>query len=114
MRKHFIGSMCAALLFLTTQGAAQQIPGALPERTAPTPPQKKPPRPPPPTPTGSPYCVFDGKEFSIGAVLCVSSEMSQVCTAADDEHSRPWWSSGPQSNCTIARPQPPAPSSTLP
>src|SRR6478672_1645234 len=105
MRKDIVGSVCASLLFLTTQGAAQQPPGAPPERAAPAPPQKTTPRPPP-TPAGSPYCMFEGKEYSIGAVLCVSSQMSQVCTATDTEHSRPWWSSGQQSLCAVARPEP--------
>src|SRR6476620_7664314 len=103
MRKDIIGRVCVALLCLTTQGAAQQPSGAPPERAAAAPPQKTAPRPPP-TPAGSPYCMFEGKEFSIGAVLCVSSQMSQVCTATDTEHSRPSWSSGRQALCAAARP----------
>jgi hypothetical protein len=102
MRKGIIGGVCVSLLFLTTQGAAQQPSGAPPERAAAAP-QKTAPRPLP-TPAGSPYCMFEGKEFSIGAVLCVSSQMSQHCSATDTEHSRPWWSSGPQSLCAAARP----------
>lgn len=106
MRKDIAG-VCATLLLvmlLTTQGAAQQPPGAPPERTAPAPPQKTP-RPSPPS-AGSPYCMFDGKEYSIGAVLCVSRQMSQVCTATDERHNRPWWSSGQQLLCGIASPKP--------
>jgi hypothetical protein len=106
MRKDIAG-VCATLLLLmllTTQGAAQQPPGAPPERTTPAPPQKTP-RPSPPS-AGSPYCMFDGKEYSIGAVLCVSRQMSQVCTATDEQHNRPWWSSGQQLLCGIANPKP--------
>jgi hypothetical protein len=107
MKKEIVGCLCLILVFSATQGAAQtQPPGAPPQRTAP--------RPPAPAPAVSPYCLFEGKEYSIGAVLCVSSQMSQVCTATDTEHSRPWWSSGPQSLCAVARPEPPARSPALP
>ena len=103
MRKDIIGGVCVALLCLTTQGAAQQPSGAPPERTPAAPPKTAPRTPP--TPAGSPYCMFEGKEFSIGAVLCVSSQMSQVCSATDTEHNRPWWSSGRQALCAAARPE---------
>jgi len=120
MKKDIVAGVCAALLLLTTQGAAQQPPAAPSERT---PPQKTTPRPSPPSPpsAGSPYCMFGGKEYSIGAVLCVSTQMSQVCTTTDAQHSRPWWSSGQQSFCGIvsskpaeALVEPPARSPALP
>ena len=107
MRKDIIGGVCVALLCLTTQGAAQQPSGAPPQRTPAAPPKTAPRTPP--TPAGSPYCMFEGKEFSIGAVLCVSSQMSQVCSATDTEHNRPWWSSGRQALCAAARPSLPTP-----
>ncbi len=93
-----IGGVCLSLMLLTTtQVAAQtqpppQSPGALPQR----------PRPPAPAPTVSPYCMLESKEYSLGAVLCVSSQMSEVCTAPDSEHSHSWWSSGPQPLCSSA------------
>jgi len=92
-------------LLLTTQVAAQtqpqpqRPPGALPQR--PAPPAPRPPAPAPaPAPQPSSYCMFEGKEYSIGAVLCVSSQMSQVCTAPNTEHNHSWWSSGPQPLCS--------------
>jgi hypothetical protein len=95
-----IGGVCLSLL-LSTQVAAQtqpqRPPAAPPQRTAPPAP-----RPPAPAPQASPYCMFEGKEYSIGAVLCVSSHMSQVCTAPDTEHNHSWWSSGPQPLCSSA------------
>lgn len=94
MKKEIVA--CLILVFLATQGAAQtQAPSAPPPRTAP-----HPAAPPPP----ALYCLFEGKEYSIGAVLCVSSQMSQVCSASDGEHARPRWSSGPQSLCAAASP----------
>jgi hypothetical protein len=96
-----IGGVCLSLL-LTTQVAAQtqpqpqRPPGALPQRPAPRPPA------PAPAPATSADCMFESKEYSIGAVLCVSSHMSQVCTAPDTEHSHSWWSSGPQPLCSSA------------
>jgi hypothetical protein len=93
--KKEIGS-CLILVFLATQVAAQtQPPSPLPQKTAP-----HPPTPPP----AAFYCQFEGKEYSIGAVLCVSSQMSQVCSASHSEHPRPWWSSGPQSLCAASLP----------
>lgn len=91
--RNIIGGLCLSLMLLTTQVAAQmQPPAPLPQR----------PRPPAPAPSPSPYCLFESKEYSIGAVLCVSSQMSQVCTAPDTEHNHPWWSSGPQPLCSAA------------
>src|SRR4249920_2630732 len=113
MRKHIIGGVCAILLLLPTQGAAQQPSAAPPQRTPQVPAQKTAPRPPTP-PATSPYCTFESKEYSIGAVLCVSSQMSQVCTASDGEHSRPWWSSGPQTLCAADRSELPTRSPDLP
>jgi hypothetical protein len=99
MKKEIVG--CLILVFLATQAAAQtQPPSAPPQRTAPHPPAPPSATPPPP----ALYCLFEGKEYSIGAVLCVSSHMSQVCSAPDGEHTRPWWSSGPQSLCAAASP----------
>jgi hypothetical protein len=98
MKKEIVG--CLILVLLATQGAAQtQPPSPSPQRTA------HPPVPPPATPSPAPslYCLFEAKEYSIGAVLCVS-RMSQVCSASDNEHARPWWSSGPQSLCAAASP----------
>jgi hypothetical protein len=92
--------VCLSVL-LSTQGAAQtqpqpqRPPGALPQRTAR--------RPTAPAPAAAPYCMFESKEYSIGAVLCVSSHMSQVCTAPDTEHNHSWWSSGPQPLCSSPR-----------
>jgi hypothetical protein len=97
MRKDIIGGVGLILMLLTTQGAAQtERPPALPQRA--------PPRPPAPAAATSPYCIFESKEYSIGAVLCVSSLMSQVCSASDNEHSRPWWSSGQQQLCAETAP----------
>jgi hypothetical protein len=100
MKKEIVG--CLILVLLATHGAAQtQPPSAPAQKTAP-----HPPGPPPaaPSPPASLYCMFEGKEYSIGAVVCVSSQMSQVCSASDSEHARPWWSSGPQSLCATASP----------
>jgi hypothetical protein len=97
-----IGGVCLSLMLFTTQVAAQtqpqpqRPPGPLPQKTAPRPPA------PPPAPATSAYCMFESKEYSIGAVLCVSNHMSQVCTAPDTEHSHSWWSSGPQPLCSSA------------
>jgi hypothetical protein len=97
MKKVIVG--CLILVFLATPGAAQtQPPSAPPQRTAPHPPAPPPATPPP----AAFYCLFEGKEYSIGAVLCVSSQMSQVCSASDSEHARAWWSSGPQSLCAAS------------
>jgi hypothetical protein len=99
MKIEIVGFVCLILVFSATQAAAQtQPPPAQPQRTAPRPPA------PAAAAAGSPYCLFESKEYSIGAVLCASSQMSQVCTAPDTEHSRSWWSSGPQSLCAGAAP----------
>jgi hypothetical protein len=96
------GGVCLSLMLLTTQALAQtqpqpqKPPGAAPQRTAPRPPS------PAPAPATSAYCMFESKEYSIGAVLCVSSQLSQVCTAPDTEHSHSWWSNGPQPLCSSA------------
>jgi hypothetical protein len=101
MRRRIIGCVCLSLMLLTTQAAAQMQPGAPPQR--PRPPAAAPgPRPPAPAPAASTYCMFEGKEYSIGAVLCISGHMSQVCSAPDTEHSHSWWSSGPQPLCSAA------------
>jgi len=102
MKKVIVG--CLISVFLATPGAAQtqqpSAPPAPPQRTAPHPPAPPPATPPP----AAFYCLFEGKEYSIGAVLCVSSQMSQVCSASDSEHARAWWSSGPQSLCAASSP----------
>jgi hypothetical protein len=92
--RNIIGGACLISILLTTQVAAQMQPGAPPRAL----PQK--PRPPAPPPAASPFCMFESKEYSIGAVLCLSSQMAQVCTAPDTEHSHSWWSSGPQPLCS--------------
>jgi hypothetical protein len=98
--KKVIGS-CLISVLLATQVAAQtQPPSPLPQKPAPHPPTPPPTTPPP----AAFYCQFEGKEYSIGAVLCVSSQMSQACSASDSEHPRPWWSSGPQSLCAASSP----------
>src|SRR3974377_656248 len=101
MKKEIVGRWI--LVFPARQGPAQtKPPSAPPQRTAPPPSAPSPATPPP----AAFYCQFEGKEYSIGAVLCVSSQMSQVCSASDGEHARPWWSSGPQSLCAAASPAP--------
>src|SRR4029079_4282036 len=95
-----IGGVCLSLILFTTPTLAQTQPQ--PQRPPGALPQKTPPRPPATAPATSPYCMFESKEYSVGAVLCVSNHMSQVCTASDAEHTRSWWSSGPQPLCSSA------------
>jgi hypothetical protein len=93
MKKEIVGSLI--LVFLATHGAAQtQPPSAPPQRTAPHPaaPSATP-------PTAAFYCLFEGKEYSLGALLCVARMLSQSCKASDSEHPRPWWSSDVDPHC---------------
>jgi hypothetical protein len=98
MKKQIIASL---ILLLATEAAAQtQPPSPIPQKAAP-----RPPAPSPATPaTEAFYCLFDGKEYSIGAAMCISSQLSQFCKASDSEHARPWWFSGQEARCAATSP----------
>jgi hypothetical protein len=67
------------------------------------PPQKTLPQPLPrqsgPTSAETWFCLFEDKRFSIGAGVCVSNQLLQVCAAPDKDHSNTWWWAHPEPLC---------------
>jgi hypothetical protein len=45
-------------------------------------------------------CLYEGKEYSIGAVLCISGQLSILCAPPDDNHPSSRWNPGQQPLCT--------------
>ena len=50
-------------------------------------------------PASSNECMYEGAQFTIGAVTCISDQLWLVCQAPDSNHTGAWWSSGQQPLC---------------
>jgi len=61
--------------------------------------QRKPPTTMPrtqaPASQGAVGCIYESKEYSVGANLCISSQVMQVCQPPDDNHAANWWQAIP-------------------
>ena len=44
-------------------------------------------------------CYLAGQAYSVGATMCLSAGMWQVCQAPDEKHVGGWWAQGAQPLC---------------
>jgi hypothetical protein len=92
---------CLMLVLVTTQGIAQTQP-PVPSPSGPTRPVQRPPAPAPGVATG---CIYANMQYSLGAAMCLSAQLWQLCTTPDSTHSAQWIAV-PQPLCSGAAPAP--------
>src|SRR4051794_14536433 len=100
--------MCAGLLAILVTPAEAQPNG--PASPRPARPATAPARvqPPAPAPGPAPLCMYDGKQYTLGAAICISSQIWQYCNPPDATHAFVYWQPLPQPLCagTLTNPPP--------
>jgi hypothetical protein len=49
-------------------------------------------------------CFYAGKEYSVGATFCLSSQLATSCQGRDDAHPWNWWMQYQQALCKTSTP----------